>query len=76
MSFAILDLEQTGDLQRLKDKWLGSGQCPPLTDSGDALSLNSFHALFFYVMPGVYGFFILARLVRQLYVWIQRMRLQ
>ena len=46
MSLSILSLQQNGDLQRIKDKWLGSGAC--ITSSPDTvkMSLHSYGGLF------------------------------
>ena len=53
MSLSILSLQQNGDLQRIKDKWLGSGVC--ITSSPDPvkMSLHSYASLF-YVIGGLY----------------------
>ena len=46
MSLSILSLQQNGDLQRIKDKWLGSGVC--ITSSPDIVNMssNSYGGLF------------------------------
>ena len=50
MSHSILSLQQNGDLQRIKDKWLGSGIC--ITSSPDTInmSFNSYGGLFIVIV--------------------------
>jgi hypothetical protein len=46
-SLAIITLEQNGELQSIKDKWLGSGQCATSAPTGNSnISLESFGGLF------------------------------
>jgi ionotropic glutamate receptor len=46
VSLSILSLAQAGDLQRLKDKWLGSDQCTTTDVPNIGLSLDNLCGLF------------------------------
>ena len=59
MSLSILSLQQNGDLQRIKDKWLGSGVC--ITNSPDTvkMSLHSYGGLFIVIAVSYVGIILL-----------------
>lgn len=59
LSTAILQLSESGDLQKIRDKWLSSTDCSPLDISDDKpLSLDSFWGLF--LISGIACFLALA----------------
>jgi hypothetical protein len=65
-SLAIIALEQNGDLQSIKDKWLGSGNCIKATATTN-ISFSSFAGLFI-ILSVLYGGCVIWRLFQ----WICR----
>ncbi|MCO5573998.1 hypothetical protein L7F22_027776 [Adiantum nelumboides] len=64
ISMEILKLEQTGELQAMRDRWLGVNKCGNVVDKSNDIPFREFIGLFI-VVGVLYGIFILLRV----FVW-------